>query len=235
MAVASNPTISVVSAPKRAISKEPSTAVQANSTGGKPVRMPTCVSDIPKSVRISGMTGGTAKIVMRSPIPASQSSNTQMRNWRRVAAESTGACMAYTGPMNIWRNTPWLAAALNTPGSALVHGLRREAALHSAHTGCAKRLGSAIVRSEAKPAPPQKNQCRQIQPRAAAREDCDDCVPPEFCPPQRRQRGRRRCIACDRATAHSEVAARIELPEIDRGPVGRGTDGGEVRQRDERG
>ena len=79
-AVASSPATSVASAPKRAISSEPSTAVQANRTGGSPVRMPTCVSDMPSSGRIKGMTGGTARIVMREPMPASQSRKMQSKN-----------------------------------------------------------------------------------------------------------------------------------------------------------
>ena len=78
-AVAMSPASMVVSALKRAISSDPSIAAQANSTGGRPVRMPTCVSDIAKSARIGGMTGGTARIVMRSPAPASQRSNIQSR------------------------------------------------------------------------------------------------------------------------------------------------------------
>jgi hypothetical protein len=74
-AVASSPAMSVARAPKRAISSDPRIAAPANNTGGKPVRMPTWVSDMPRSVRISGMTGGTARIVMRNPLPASQSSS----------------------------------------------------------------------------------------------------------------------------------------------------------------
>ena len=46
--------------------------------------MPTCVSDMPKSVRINGMTGGTARIVMRNPMPASQSRKTQSEKLARV-------------------------------------------------------------------------------------------------------------------------------------------------------
>ena len=59
-------------APKRAIMSEPGTAASAQVTSGSPIRMPTCVSLMLRSSRMSGITGGTAIMVTRMPIPASQ-------------------------------------------------------------------------------------------------------------------------------------------------------------------
>ena len=60
--------------PRRAISSEPGTAAMANSIDGRPVRMPIWVAFRFSSSWMSGMTGGTAKMVSRNAQPPSHSS-----------------------------------------------------------------------------------------------------------------------------------------------------------------
>src|SRR5579871_464240 len=74
--------MTVVTAPKRAISSDPGIAAHANSTTGRPARMPTSVSDMSRSWWISGISGGTANMVIRMPLPASH---------KRATRTSSGA------------------------------------------------------------------------------------------------------------------------------------------------
>ena len=74
-AQSSSPAISVRTAPNREISTEPAMAAPANNTIGMPERIPIWVFERLRSRWISGMTGGTARMVRRSALPASQSSN----------------------------------------------------------------------------------------------------------------------------------------------------------------
>ena len=80
-AVANNPITKVESAPNRAISSDPGMAAAANRTAGSPPRMPTSVADMCRSAANSGMIGGTARTVMRKPLPASQSKATRSQSW----------------------------------------------------------------------------------------------------------------------------------------------------------
>src|SRR5437764_1567536 len=84
IALTIRPIVRVLNAPKRAISSEPGTAAQANSTGTNPVRMPISVSDIRKSAWICGMTGGTARTASRVPLPASHNNATHRATWATV-------------------------------------------------------------------------------------------------------------------------------------------------------
>jgi len=68
-----------VRTPRRAISSEPGTAAKANSIDGSPVRMPIWVALRLSASWMSGMTGGTANMVNRRPVPASQSSSNEVR------------------------------------------------------------------------------------------------------------------------------------------------------------
>src|SRR5262249_44129647 len=57
---------------KRAINSEPSSAAVLNISTGSAERMPTCVPFRPRSAWIIAMTGGVARIVIRSATPTSQ-------------------------------------------------------------------------------------------------------------------------------------------------------------------
>jgi hypothetical protein len=79
MAVTPSPIASAVRTPRRAISSEPGTAAKANSIDGNPVRIPIWVALRRSSSWISGMTGGTAKMVSRKPTPASHKSVSEVK------------------------------------------------------------------------------------------------------------------------------------------------------------
>ncbi len=66
--------------PVRAIRSDPGIAASANIDNGRPIRSPTWVSDMRRSSWISGITGGTARIVMRMATPASQSTPMSLTN-----------------------------------------------------------------------------------------------------------------------------------------------------------
>ena len=74
IATSNRPPTSAVVTPSRATSSDPASAAIANSAGGMLDRRPTSVALKAKSSRIIASTGGTARIVSRSPTPASQSS-----------------------------------------------------------------------------------------------------------------------------------------------------------------
>ena len=74
-----SPVINVSVAPKRVMSSDPGTAATAQVTSGSPIKMPTSVSVMPSSSRMNGITGGTARMVMRIAIPASQSRHSSLR------------------------------------------------------------------------------------------------------------------------------------------------------------
>src|SRR5215510_11937043 len=78
-AVTNSPVIKVSVAPQRAMNSEPGTAASDQATSGNPIRSPTSVSLMRNSSRISGSTGGTARMVMRIAIPASQSRHSNSR------------------------------------------------------------------------------------------------------------------------------------------------------------
>src|SRR5579871_2249595 len=93
-AVMKRPAISVVRAPSRAISSEPGTAASMNRTGGSPDRMPTCVSDRASSSWIARISGGTARMVSRSPTPAIHSIATQLTRWPSAVSWRAAALLA---------------------------------------------------------------------------------------------------------------------------------------------
>src|SRR4029077_12383176 len=82
--------------------------------------------------------------------------------------------------------------------------------------------------------PEQEHSAGTYEPRAAAREDDHDCVPPEFCSVERCQRRRRGGFSCYRSTARAQMAACLELSEEHRRPMGRSSNRCQIRQRDER-
>ena len=81
----SKPPTKVGKAPKRAINSEPGSAAMANRMSGRPERIPISVPDSLRSAWINGMTGGTARMVSRSPTPASQSRLAAAQNSRMDA------------------------------------------------------------------------------------------------------------------------------------------------------
>jgi hypothetical protein len=85
-AVTTRPVTSAQRTPSRATISEPGTAAAANSIDGRPVRMPICVADIRNWSWISGITGGTARIVSRRALPASQSSSSAISARLREAS-----------------------------------------------------------------------------------------------------------------------------------------------------
>ena len=70
------------------MSSEPGTAAAASSIDGRPVRMPTCVADMCNWSWISGMTGGTDRMVSRRALPASQSSSSALSTRARENVRS---------------------------------------------------------------------------------------------------------------------------------------------------
>ena len=125
-AVISSPAITVAKAPSRAMNSEPGTAATANRITGRPARMPTSVSLMPRSSWMRGINGGTAKMVMRRPLPASQSSATQvitclLDRWvERVAGSGAGRGVSGCGecmwsPATLEVNAPRLHAAPVAP------------------------------------------------------------------------------------------------------------------------
>ena len=76
----------------------------ANSIDGDPVKMPIWVALRFKSSWMSGMTGGTAKIVSRRATPVSQSSISDVRR-RACAGASIGRFMKGADPASSgnWR------------------------------------------------------------------------------------------------------------------------------------
>src|SRR6516165_10123761 len=81
-----SPMIAAAAAPSRAMISEPGTAASANRSDGRPVSTPTSVSLSARSAWISGMTGGTARMVRRSPMPTSHNRATGSSAWRKLAA-----------------------------------------------------------------------------------------------------------------------------------------------------
>ena len=74
IAASTRPAISVRRAPIRAIRSEPGMATIANSRTGRPVSAATSFSLKSRSRWMSGSTGGSARIVRRRSMPASQRS-----------------------------------------------------------------------------------------------------------------------------------------------------------------
>src|SRR5262249_17983039 len=71
MPVTMRPMIAAAGAPNRAMISAPGTAASANRSDGRPVSTPTSVSLSARSSWISGMTGGTARMGRRRPMPTS--------------------------------------------------------------------------------------------------------------------------------------------------------------------
>ena len=121
-AQSTSPISIAVSAPSRAIISEPAMAAPANSTIGRPDRMPIWVSDRCRSSWISGMTGGTARMVRRSATPASQSSSRArsgeiMMQLGAAARTTTAQIASRVKPATmkkIARGEPWSSRAPNS-------------------------------------------------------------------------------------------------------------------------
>ncbi len=124
--------MTVVSAPNRAISIEPGTAAQANSTTGRPARMPTSVSDMWNSSWIAGISGGTARIVIRSPLPASHSKAMQPSTRRPASPpprSGFGACIrVFSG-----------AGQVDSAAVVMFAGARLQLGRRAAHSGMTAR------------------------------------------------------------------------------------------------
>src|SRR5438105_5438624 len=73
-ATSMSPPTNAALTPRRATSSDPANAAIANNAGGMLERRPTSVALKANSSRIIAMTGGTARIVSRNALPASQSS-----------------------------------------------------------------------------------------------------------------------------------------------------------------
>ena len=93
-------------------------AAPANSTIGRPDRMPTWVSDRCRSSWISGMTGGTARMVSRSATPASQSrasarsgDHQMARRCGTLSTAPIASSVKTTIPMKTPRGAPWSSSA----------------------------------------------------------------------------------------------------------------------------
>ena len=86
--------MSAARTPRRATSSEPSKAAIANSAGAMLLSSPTCVALSLNSSRTIAMTGGTARIVSRSALPASQSSASAVH----MLAPSVGIAFAHADP-----------------------------------------------------------------------------------------------------------------------------------------
>ena len=75
-ATISSPPTSVRVVPRRAMNSEPGRAARENNATGRLMSSPTAVAERCRSARMSGRSGGTARMVSRKPVPQSQSKPT---------------------------------------------------------------------------------------------------------------------------------------------------------------
>src|ERR1700731_200363 len=128
-AVASNPAITAVRAPSRAINSDPGTAAKTNRTGGRPVSTPTSVSDKLRSLWIRRISGGTARMVTRRPMPPIHKRATQAkRPLDGVSRRAPAMVASMNGSRQNDAAAP-LALALSDPSDRLqplpAHGAHR--------------------------------------------------------------------------------------------------------------